>query len=99
MWRLELGDQVMQDASTNDLLFDIPALVSAASQNMPLLPGDLRLIVDRAPREQIAEVAASDEDALRPAEYVAPLASDLRAQRRNEGLSREDSRPLQRDKK
>ncbi len=41
--RLELGDQVMQDASTNDLLFDIPALVSAASQNMPLLPGDLLL--------------------------------------------------------
>jgi 2-keto-4-pentenoate hydratase/2-oxohepta-3-ene-1,7-dioic acid hydratase in catechol pathway len=41
--RLELGDQVMQDASTSDLLFDIPALVSAASQNMPLLPGDLLL--------------------------------------------------------
>ncbi|MFE1665129.1 fumarylacetoacetate hydrolase family protein [Microbacterium sp. P02] len=41
--RLELGDQVMQDASTDDLLFDIPALVSTASQNMPLLPGDLLL--------------------------------------------------------
>ena len=40
---LKLNDQVMQDASTNDLLFDIPALVSAASQNMPLLPGDLLL--------------------------------------------------------
>jgi 2-keto-4-pentenoate hydratase/2-oxohepta-3-ene-1,7-dioic acid hydratase in catechol pathway len=33
----------MQDATTDDLLFDIPALVSAASQNMPLLPGDLLL--------------------------------------------------------
>lgn len=41
--RLELGDRVMQDASTNDLLFDIPALLSTASQNMPLLPGDLLL--------------------------------------------------------
>ncbi|ANJ27133.1 fumarylacetoacetate hydrolase family protein [Agromyces aureus] len=41
--RLELNGQVMQDASTSDLLFDIPALVSAASQTMPLLPGDLLL--------------------------------------------------------
>ena len=41
--RLELNGQVMQDGSTADLLFDIPALVSAASQTMPLLPGDLLL--------------------------------------------------------
>lgn len=41
--RLELNGQVMQDASTSDLLFDIPALISAASQTMPLLPGDLLL--------------------------------------------------------
>lgn len=41
--RLELNGQVMQDGSTSDLLFDIPALISAASQNMPLLPGDLLL--------------------------------------------------------
>ncbi|MFI2566294.1 fumarylacetoacetate hydrolase family protein [Paenarthrobacter sp. NPDC018779] len=41
--RLELNGEVMQDATTDDLLFDIPALVSAASQNMPLLPGDLLL--------------------------------------------------------
>jgi 2,4-diketo-3-deoxy-L-fuconate hydrolase len=41
--RLELNGEVMQDASTTDLLFDIPALISAASQNMPLLPGDLLL--------------------------------------------------------
>nr|WP_274636080.1 fumarylacetoacetate hydrolase family protein [Microbacterium bovistercoris] len=41
--RLELNGQVMQDASTTDLLFDIPALISGASQTMPLLPGDLLL--------------------------------------------------------
>lgn len=41
--RLELNGQVMQDGSTADLLFGIAALVSAASQNMPLLPGDLLL--------------------------------------------------------
>jgi 2,4-didehydro-3-deoxy-L-rhamnonate hydrolase len=41
--RLELNGQVMQDASTDDLLFDLPALISGASWNMPLLPGDLLL--------------------------------------------------------
>jgi 2-keto-4-pentenoate hydratase/2-oxohepta-3-ene-1,7-dioic acid hydratase in catechol pathway len=41
--RLELNGQTMQDASTSDLLFDIAALVSGASQTMPLLPGDLLL--------------------------------------------------------
>jgi 2-keto-4-pentenoate hydratase/2-oxohepta-3-ene-1,7-dioic acid hydratase in catechol pathway len=41
--RLELNGEVMQDASTSDLLFDIPALISGASQTMPLLPGDLLL--------------------------------------------------------
>jgi 2-keto-4-pentenoate hydratase/2-oxohepta-3-ene-1,7-dioic acid hydratase in catechol pathway len=41
--RLDLNGQVMQDASTSDLLFDIPALVSGASQTMPLLPGDILL--------------------------------------------------------
>lgn len=41
--RLELNGQVMQDASTSDLLFDIPALLSAASQTTALLPGDLLL--------------------------------------------------------
>jgi 2,4-diketo-3-deoxy-L-fuconate hydrolase len=41
--RLELNGDVMQDASTSDLLFDIPALVSGASQTMPLLPGDILL--------------------------------------------------------
>ncbi len=41
--RLELNGEVKQDASTADLLFDLPALVSGASQTMPLLPGDLLL--------------------------------------------------------
>ncbi|MGN8552304.1 UNVERIFIED_CONTAM: fumarylacetoacetate hydrolase family protein [Microbacterium sp. SLM126] len=41
--RLELNGEVMQDASTSDLLFDVPALISGASQTMPLLPGDLLL--------------------------------------------------------
>lgn len=40
---LELNGQTMQNGSTSDLLFDIPALISAASQTMPLLPGDLLL--------------------------------------------------------
>ena len=41
--RLELNGEVMQDATTADLLFDVPALVAGASWNMPLLPGDLLL--------------------------------------------------------
>ena len=41
--RLELNGEVMQDANTSDLLFDVPALISAASQTHPLLPGDLLL--------------------------------------------------------
>jgi 2-keto-4-pentenoate hydratase/2-oxohepta-3-ene-1,7-dioic acid hydratase in catechol pathway len=41
--RLELNGQVMQDGDTSDLLFDIPALISGASQTMPLLPGDILL--------------------------------------------------------
>ena len=41
--RLELNGQVMQDSTTADLMFDIPALISSASQTMPLLPGDLLL--------------------------------------------------------
>ncbi|MDQ1129634.1 fumarylacetoacetate hydrolase family protein [Microbacterium sp. SORGH_AS_0888] len=41
--RLELNGDVMQDASTTDLLFDVPALIAGASWNMPLLPGDLLL--------------------------------------------------------
>ena len=40
---LELNGQTMQDATANDLLFDIPALLSAASQTHPLYPGDLLL--------------------------------------------------------
>jgi 2,4-didehydro-3-deoxy-L-rhamnonate hydrolase len=39
--RLDLNGETMQDATTDDLLFDLPALISAASQILPLLPGDL----------------------------------------------------------
>jgi 2-keto-4-pentenoate hydratase/2-oxohepta-3-ene-1,7-dioic acid hydratase in catechol pathway len=41
--RLELNGDVMQDSTTSDLLFDVAAIVSYASQTMPLLPGDLIL--------------------------------------------------------
>lgn len=41
--RLELNGEVMQDATTAELLFDVAALVSTASQTVPLLPGDLVL--------------------------------------------------------
>jgi 2,4-didehydro-3-deoxy-L-rhamnonate hydrolase len=40
---LQLNGQVMQDSSSSDLMFDVPALISAASQTTPLLPGDLLL--------------------------------------------------------
>lgn len=40
---LQLNGDTMQDSSTTDLLFDLPALISAASETMPLLPGDLLL--------------------------------------------------------
>lgn len=40
---LALNGDVMQDESTKDMLFDVAALVSAASQVVPLLPGDLLL--------------------------------------------------------
>ena len=49
-------------------------------------PDILRLIIDRAPREQIAEVAASEEHAMRPAEQLAPRANDPRASAADEGL-------------
>src|SRR6478609_5649489 len=41
--RLELNGQVMQDGSTDDLLFGSAALISGASQTRPLLPGDILL--------------------------------------------------------
>lgn len=41
--RLDLNGDTMQDGSTSDLLFDIPALIAAASQTTALLPGDLLL--------------------------------------------------------
>ncbi|MGM7669252.1 fumarylacetoacetate hydrolase family protein [Microbacterium sp. A93] len=41
--QLELNGQAMQNGSTSDLLFDIAALISGASETMPLLPGDMLL--------------------------------------------------------
>jgi 2-keto-4-pentenoate hydratase/2-oxohepta-3-ene-1,7-dioic acid hydratase in catechol pathway len=41
--KLELNGEVMQDATTAELLFDVASLVSTASQTLPLLPGDLLL--------------------------------------------------------
>jgi 2,4-didehydro-3-deoxy-L-rhamnonate hydrolase len=40
---LELNGKVMQDESTSDMIFDVPSIISAASQIIPLLPGDLIL--------------------------------------------------------
>lgn len=40
---LRLNGEVMQDESTKDMIFDVAALVSAASQTARLLPGDLVL--------------------------------------------------------
>lgn len=40
---LELDGKTMQDESTKDMLFDVAALVSAVSQTVQLLPGDLIL--------------------------------------------------------
>src|SRR5579875_3421866 len=39
--RLDLNDETMQDAGTTDLLFAVPAMLSGASETLPLLPGDL----------------------------------------------------------
>lgn len=41
--RLAVNGQVMQDESTADMIFDVPALISYASTLVPLLPGDLIL--------------------------------------------------------
>jgi 2,4-didehydro-3-deoxy-L-rhamnonate hydrolase len=40
---LLLNGDTMQDESTKDMIFDVPALVAAASETVPLLPGDLIL--------------------------------------------------------
>jgi 2,4-didehydro-3-deoxy-L-rhamnonate hydrolase len=40
---LELNGQVMQDESAKDMIFDVAALVAAASRTTTLLPGDLLL--------------------------------------------------------
>jgi 2-keto-4-pentenoate hydratase/2-oxohepta-3-ene-1,7-dioic acid hydratase in catechol pathway len=38
-----LNGELLQDATTSDLIFDVPALVSFVSQSMTLEPGDLLL--------------------------------------------------------
>lgn len=39
--RLDVNGETMQDATSEDLLFDLPALIAGASRILPLLPGDL----------------------------------------------------------
>jgi 2-keto-4-pentenoate hydratase/2-oxohepta-3-ene-1,7-dioic acid hydratase in catechol pathway len=41
--RLDLNGEVMQDETTKDMLFDVAALIAAASEITPLRPGDLVL--------------------------------------------------------
>lgn len=41
--QLSLNGEIMQDATTAELIFDVPALVSAASQTTTLNPGDILL--------------------------------------------------------
>jgi len=40
LW-LKVNDKLMQDSSTDDLIFDIPTLISYLSNFMSLLPGDI----------------------------------------------------------
>ncbi len=40
LW-LKVNDKMMQDGNTDDLIFNIPQLVSYLSQFMTLLPGDI----------------------------------------------------------
>jgi 2,4-diketo-3-deoxy-L-fuconate hydrolase len=40
LW-LKVNDQMMQDGNTNDLIFNIPQLISYLTQFMTLLPGDI----------------------------------------------------------
>ncbi|MGW4486447.1 fumarylacetoacetate hydrolase family protein [Amycolatopsis sp. NPDC004368] len=39
--RCSVGDEVLQDGRTSDLIFSVPALVSYLSSILPLLPGDV----------------------------------------------------------
>jgi 2-keto-4-pentenoate hydratase/2-oxohepta-3-ene-1,7-dioic acid hydratase in catechol pathway len=41
--QLSLNGELMQDATTAELIFDVPTLVSAASQTVMLNPGDILL--------------------------------------------------------
>ena len=41
--RLQVNGEVKQDGTTSDMLFDVPSLISYASQSMTLEPGDVIL--------------------------------------------------------
>jgi 2,4-diketo-3-deoxy-L-fuconate hydrolase len=38
---LKVNDKMLQDSNTNDLIFDVPYIISYVSQFMTLLPGDV----------------------------------------------------------
>lgn len=73
--RLDVNGETMQDATTDDLLFDLPALVSAASQILPLLPGDLLLTGSPAGNGQARGIF------LRPGDELVGSISGLGTQR------------------
>ncbi|MCU4298236.1 fumarylacetoacetate hydrolase family protein [Brevibacterium permense] len=62
--RLALNGEVKQDASTADLMFDLAALLSAASQTARLLPGDLLLTGSPAGNGQYWKRFLEDGDVL-----------------------------------
>ena len=62
--RLELNGEAKQEANTSDLLFDLPALISAASQTHPLLPGDLLLTGSPAGNGQYWKRFLTDGDVM-----------------------------------
>jgi 2-keto-4-pentenoate hydratase/2-oxohepta-3-ene-1,7-dioic acid hydratase in catechol pathway len=73
--RLDVNGETMQAASTDDLLFGLPALVCAASQTVPLLPGDLLLTGSPAGNGQARGVF------LRPGDELVGSISGLGTQR------------------
>lgn len=61
---LTLNDEVKQDESTKDMLFDVAALVAEASQTTTLLPGDLVLTGSPAGNGQATGRFLRDGDVL-----------------------------------
>lgn len=62
--RLSLNGEVMQDATTAELIFDVPTLVSAASQTATLNPGDILLTGSPAGNGQHWERFLRDGDVM-----------------------------------